>query len=108
MNHERAARQEPERQDGHRIASTEVLCAEAVGVDYVRPLARDDAGKLYEWRCIHADQDAGCPRKRPRIGAECVRPLSCDYGTCVFEDGVVMDCYSGYWAKATTGSSGCR
>lgn len=67
-----------------------------------------DASAHYEWRCVQADHDAGCPRKRPRSGTECVRPIMCDYGACVFEDGVEMDCYSGFWAVNATGSNGCR
>lgn len=56
-----------------------------------------DAGPVvYEWRCV--TPEAGCPRTRPAVGTECVRPMSCDYGDCVFEDGVRMRCYSGDWA----------
>jgi len=55
-----------------------------------------DAGPtVYEWRCI--TPEAGCPRTRPAIGTECVRPMRCDYGDCLFEDGVTMRCYSGHW-----------
>ncbi len=58
-----------------------------------------DAGSLrrYEWRCIKAE--AGCPRMRPVIGSDCVRPMTCDYGDCLFEDGIRMRCYSGTWSS---------
>ncbi|MBX3262584.1 MAG: hypothetical protein KF782_23085 [Labilithrix sp.] len=55
-----------------------------------------DAGPVaYTWKCV--TPEAGCPRTRPLAGAACVRPLSCDYGDCLFEDGVRMRCYSGHW-----------
>ncbi len=63
----------------------------------------DDAGDIdagptaYEWRCV--TPEAGCPRKRPAIGAGCVRPMDCDYGDCLFEDGVTMHCYSSTWVS---------
>lgn len=67
-----------------------------------------DAGtRTYEWKCVHADRDAGCPRRRPREGIECVRPLNCDYGYCAFEDGFRMDCYSGNWVRDTSRSELC-
>ncbi len=59
-----------------------------------------DAGStVYAWRCVRPE--AGCPRMRPRIGTECVRPMTCDYGDCLFEDGVTMRCYSGSWVSET-------
>jgi len=55
-----------------------------------------DAGPtLYEWTCVPAAR--GCPRTRPRAGSACVRPMTCDYGACLFEDGVAMDCDGGTW-----------
>ncbi len=55
----------------------------------------------YEWRCV--TPAAGCPRTRPANGASCVRPMSCDYGECVFRDGVRMDCEEGFWRSHTCG-----
>ena len=58
-----------------------------------------DAGPtVYEWKCVTAEP--GCPRTRPRVGAPCTRPINCDYGNCVFEDGVVMTC-TGVWHVRT-------
>lgn len=54
------------------------------------------APRAYTWKCV--TPEAGCPRTRPLTGAQCVRPLSCDYGACLFEDGVRMRCYSGRWS----------
>lgn len=56
-----------------------------------------DGGVMYAWTCI--ETDAGCPRVRPRIGAACVRPMTCDYGACAFDDGVATRCYSGTWIR---------
>lgn len=63
-----------------------------------------DAGEedttVYEWRCVKPE--AGCPRIRPREGDECVKPMTCDYGDCVFNDGVSMHCYSRRWVTQRT------
>lgn len=67
-----------------------------------------DAGsRTYEWTCVQPDRDAGCPRRRPREGLGCVRPLNCDYGYCEFEDGYRMDCYRGQWVRDLTRSERC-
>lgn len=67
-----------------------------------------DAGpRTYEWKCVQPDRDAGCPRRRPREGIDCVRPINCDYGFCVFEDGYRMDCYSGSWVRDLSRSEQC-
>ncbi|MBX3207476.1 MAG: hypothetical protein KF764_20680 [Labilithrix sp.] len=55
----------------------------------------DAAPRVYTWKCV--TPEVGCPRTRPSAGAPCVRPLVCDYGDCLFEDGVTMHCYSGRW-----------
>jgi hypothetical protein len=57
----------------------------------------------YKWTCVKPA--AGCPRERPRLGAACVKPLSCDYGRCVFEDGeedgLELRCYGRSWERQT-------
>lgn len=79
---------------------------------------RPDAGRprasRYEWRCVKPkasdeDEEAGrlCPRLRPREGEECVRPMTCDYGACVFEDGYRMGCYAGSWGRDISRSTQC-
>jgi hypothetical protein len=75
----------------------------------------DDAGEIgdggieepgripatYVWRCVQPAP--GCPRVRPRFGLQCVRPMTCDYGGCVFEDGwragLSVECSGGFWKK---------
>ncbi len=49
----------------------------------------------YTWRCVKPE--AGCPRTRPRIGDSCVVPMACDYGSCVFPEGVTMRCSGKEW-----------
>lgn len=66
--------------------------------------AGDDAGEAphvtYEWRCIKPV--TGCPRVRPTEGDTCVRPMTCNYGDCLFPDGVQMKCEGGAWAAYAT------
>jgi hypothetical protein len=53
----------------------------------------DAASLTYAWTCVKPA--AGCPHRRPRIGAPCVRPMTCDYGACVFMDGIAVTCNGG-------------
>ncbi len=82
--------------------------ADAAGDD---PDAGDagDAGP-YVWTCIQAKEQEGCPRTRPRLGARCVRRVTCDYGSCVFDDGIVVECRGStsesFWSQGTP--VGCR
>lgn len=69
--------------------------------------ATDAGSRAYEWRCVHPDRDAGCPRRRPREGFACVRPMTCDYGDCVFEDGYRMDCSNRIWVRDPSRSEQC-
>ncbi len=55
----------------------------------------DGGPTVYEWKCVTAEP--GCPKTRPRAGAPCARRIECDYGSCVFEDGVAMAC-TGVWS----------
>ena len=57
-----------------------------------------DAGP-YVWTCV--EPGPGCPRVRPRIGTPCVKPITCDYGSCTFDDGLSVRCSGGYWLKDT-------
>ncbi|HVM68322.1 MAG TPA: hypothetical protein VM204_00620, partial [Gaiellaceae bacterium] len=67
-----------------------------------------DAGapsRRYEWKCVTAEP--GCPKTRPRLGERCVRPMSCDYGACLFEHGALMGCHGGRW-DSEDGRDPCR
>jgi hypothetical protein len=61
-----------------------------------------DAGP-WVWRCL--EPEAGCPRTRPKGGTNCVRPITCDYGEGIFEDGVRMRCTDHRWTKVRCGGS---
>ena len=58
----------------------------------------EDGGPTeYVWRCVKPAPD--CPRTRPSNNDDCVLPMTCDYGDCVFEDGVTMRCYASRWTS---------
>jgi hypothetical protein len=55
-----------------------------------------DAGpRILTWTCVKPAK--GCPHVRPRLGSSCVRPIACDYGACVFDDGISVRCSGGFW-----------
>ncbi len=57
--------------------------------------------RRYVWKCIAKPE--GCPRVRPRVGSECVKPMNCDYGECVFDDGqetgLLLRCSGNFWGR---------
>ncbi len=66
----------------------------------------DDGGDAgpYVWTCVPAKHQDGCPRARPRLGDRCVRKVTCDYGSCVFDDGILVECRGAteaFWERAT-------
>lgn len=61
-----------------------------------------DAGP-YVWTCVPSKHQDGCPRTRPRLGDRCVRKVTCDYGSCVFDDGILVECRGGtdaFWRRS--------
>jgi hypothetical protein len=50
------------------------------------------------WKCVSAEEE--CPKARPHVGAPCVRPMTCDYGSCLFE-GNAMECELGFWETSS-------
>lgn len=48
------------------------------------------------WVCIRPDV-GGCPSARPRVGDTCSGSLWCDYGSCKFKRGLLMQCKDGHW-----------
>ncbi len=61
------------------------------------PDAEVAAAPIDPWRCVGIRR--GCPRRRPRVGEPCVKPMSCDYGACVLDRGVSMACSGGFWTE---------
>jgi hypothetical protein len=55
-----------------------------------------DAAAAARWNC--QEPAAGCPRPRPRLGAQCSQDgLTCDYGSCVVSGGSTVKCTGGVW-----------
>lgn len=68
------------------------------------PDAASVDGGTYVWTCIEPKRQEGCPRTRPRLGDRCVRKVTCDYGSCVFDDGILVECRGGtdaFWSRST-------
>jgi hypothetical protein len=67
----------------------------ACGFGFGPPMLRDSSGPF--WSCIGAS--AGCPTKRPDIGAACsMDGQTCDYAACA--GGVALQCTGGIWKRA--------
>ncbi len=45
---------------------------------------------------------APCPYTRPPLGSACVTDITCDYGACMFEDGLRERCVGGAWQLVPT------
>ena len=66
------------------------------------PVQIDDAGNtVASWICEQPVQ--GCPIPRPKLGSACnvSSDVSCDYGSCSLEGGVLLTCQSGAWQRAS-------
>ena len=50
------------------------------------------------WVCIRPDV-GGCPVDRPRVGAGCSGKLWCDYGSCKWKRGLLMECKDNHWVS---------
>lgn len=48
------------------------------------------------WVCIKPDV-GGCPVNRPRAGDSCNGNLWCDYGSCKWKRGLLMQCQDNHW-----------
>jgi hypothetical protein len=56
------------------------------------------------WVCAKASS-GGCPVARPRAGEGCVGNLWCDYGSCQWKRGLLMQCQDNHWI---TGGAPCN
>jgi len=56
------------------------------------------------WVCI-LPPAGGCPAHRPLAGAGCTGTLWCDYGSCKFKRGLLMQCKGSRWL---TGGAPCN
>ena len=73
------------------------ICACTTGPDGAHAHAR-------QWVCVRPTT-ADCRARRPRAGEACSGDLWCDYGSCKFKRGVLMQCTSGIWL---TGGASCN
>lgn len=55
------------------------------------------------WSCVRPI--SVCPPQRPLLGSSCTGTLWCDYGSCAFKRGSVMECVEGVWL---TGGATCE
>lgn len=67
---------------------TDGICACTTG--------RDGASK-HERRWVCVRPESGCPTSRPHLGASCSGSLWCDYGSCAFKRGLLMECSNSAW-----------
>lgn len=61
----------------------------------------DDGGQVpnvSHWHCAPSPKD-GCPAQRPPLGSDCVRPMTCDYGSCTISRDVTYACEGRIWVQ---------
>jgi hypothetical protein len=75
---------------------TDGVCACTTGPDLSAAHAR-------KWVCTRPLSE--CPPQRPLVGQPCAGSLWCDYGSCTFKNGVLMECIDGAWQA---GAKTCR
>jgi hypothetical protein len=51
------------------------------------------------WVCV--TPPAGCPSMRPTLGTQCVKPMTCDYGTCELHVSLNVACKDNAWVLAS-------
>lgn len=75
---------------------TDGICACTTG--------RDGATK-HERRWVCVRPESVCPTNRPHLGASCNGSLWCDYGSCAFKRGLLMECSNDVWVA---GGASCE
>ena len=64
-----------------------------------------DGATTHERRWVCVKPLSVCPPNRPLLGRACSGSLWCDYGSCAFKRGLVMECIEGLWL---TGGATCE
>lgn len=59
------------------------------------------------WKCVAPPTTAGCPNVRPRETDPCVKPVTCDYGSCALGQPIIYSCTQGRWFKGTQSPADC-
>lgn len=81
--------------DGGATDRDEAVCNMIDGV-CACTTGRDGASRHErKWVCIRPI--SSCPTNRPRAGDTCSGRLWCDYGSCAFKRGLLMECRSNVW-----------
>jgi hypothetical protein len=78
-------------------AMTNGICACTTGADAAHAHER-------RWVCVRPNV-GGCPIDRPLAGAACSGNLWCDYGSCKWKRGLLMQCKDNHWI---TGGAPCN
>lgn len=52
------------------------------------------------WKCVPPPATVGCPSVRPHVLNECVKAVTCDYGTCELGRRLSYDCTGKAWEKS--------
>ena len=90
--------------DGDAITDAdEAICNMTDGV-CACTTGRDGASR-HERRWVCVRPIAVCPPGRPLLGSSCTGTLWCDYGSCAFKRGSIMECVEGGWL---TGGATCE
>lgn len=76
---------------------TNGICACTTGPDAAH-------GHPRQWVCVRPTTSE-CSVRRPRAGSPCSGNLWCDYGSCKFKRGLLMQCKDGVWL---TGGATCN
>jgi hypothetical protein len=59
------------------------------------------------WVCVAPPTTAGCPSARPRELDDCVKPVTCDYGSCPLGKNLHYECTQLTWLRSQTVDQAC-
>lgn len=76
----------------------EAVCAMTNGICACTTGAGGSDVHERRWVCIRPDV-GGCPVHRPRAGDGCNGSLWCDYGSCKWKRGLLMQCKEQHWVS---------
>jgi hypothetical protein len=80
-------------------APTDAAVMDAAVTDgAVMDAGASDASSGGHWRCAPTPGN-GCPAQRPPRDSDCVRPMTCDYGTAVLLRDVTYACVYNVWIQ---------
>lgn len=65
-----------------------------------------DGGKKYvpvpgTWKCVAPPTTVACPSARPRVLDDCVKQVTCDYGSCELDRALSYSCEGRFWNEPT-------